>query len=80
MDYLLPLMPAFLARYPGVTPDWVFDSRPLDLIAGGFDAAIGAGFELPPGMVARELARIHLIAWPRRPYWRASVFLKIPLN
>ncbi|NVD69000.1 LysR family transcriptional regulator [Duganella sp. BJB488] len=62
MDYLLPLMPAFLERYPGVVPDWVFDSRPLDLIAGGFDAAIGAGFELPPGMVARELARIHLIA------------------
>lgn len=62
MDFLLPLMPAFLERYPGVTPDWVFDTRPLDLIAGGFDAAIGAGFELPPGMVARELARIHLIA------------------
>lgn len=62
MDFLLPLMPAFLEKYPGVTPDWVFDSRPLDLIAGGFDAAIGAGFELPPGMVARELARIHLIA------------------
>ncbi|MBV7534148.1 LysR family transcriptional regulator [Duganella sp. sic0402] len=62
MDFLLPLMPAFLERYPGVTPDWVFDSRPQDLIAGGFDAAIGAGFDLPPGMVARELARIHLIA------------------
>lgn len=62
MDFLLPLMPAFLARYPGVTPDWVFDSRPLDLISGGFDAAIGAGFEVPPGMVARELARVHLIA------------------
>ena len=62
MDFLLPLMPAFLARYPGVTPDWVIDSRPLDLISGGFDAAIGAGFEVPPGMVARELARVHLIA------------------
>ncbi|WP_332878919.1 LysR family transcriptional regulator [Massilia sp. S19_KUP03_FR1] len=62
MDFLLPLMPAFLARYPGVTPDWVFDSRPLELIAGGFDAAFGAGFELPPGVVARELARVHLIA------------------
>lgn len=62
MDFLLPLMPEFLARYPGVTPDWVFDSRPIDLISGGFDAAIGAGFEVPPGMVARELARVHLIA------------------
>jgi len=62
MDYLLPLMPAFLEKYPAVVPDWFFDNRPLDLIAGGFDAAVGGGFELPPGMVARELGRIHLIA------------------
>ena len=62
MDYLLPLMPAFLERYPAVVPDWYFDNRPLDLIAGGFDAAIGGGFDLPDGMVARELGRIHLIA------------------
>jgi DNA-binding transcriptional LysR family regulator len=34
----------------------------VDLIAGGFDAAIGGGFDLPPGMVARELGRIHLVA------------------
>nr|WP_315231965.1 LysR substrate-binding domain-containing protein [uncultured Albidiferax sp.] len=61
MDYLLPLMPAFLARYPAVTPDWSFDNRPLDLIAGGFDVAFGGGFDLPPGMVARELARMHCI-------------------
>lgn len=62
MDYLLPLMPAFMERYPAVTPDWFFDNRPVDLIAGGFDVAIGGGFDLPPGMVARELGRIHLIA------------------
>lgn len=62
MEFLLPLMPAFLARYPAVIPDWTFDNRPLDLIAEGFDAAIGGGFELQPGMVARELGRIHLIA------------------
>jgi DNA-binding transcriptional LysR family regulator len=62
IDYLLPLMPEFLERYPAVIPDWTFDNRPLDLIAGGFDAAIGGGFDLPLGMVARELARIHVIA------------------
>jgi DNA-binding transcriptional LysR family regulator len=62
IDYLVPLMPAFLERYPAVTPDWVFDNRPLDLIAGGFDAAIGGGFDLPLGVVARELGRMHLIA------------------
>ncbi|MBM7044803.1 LysR family transcriptional regulator [Rhizobium lusitanum] len=62
VQFLLPLMPAFLERYPGVTPDWYLDNRPLDLISGGFDAAIGGGFDLPDGMVARELGRIHLIA------------------
>ncbi|KVT14053.1 LysR family transcriptional regulator [Burkholderia sp. MSMB1078WGS] len=62
MDYLLPLMPAFLERYPEVRPDWFFDNRPVDLIGEGFDVAIGGGFELPAGMVARELGRIHLIA------------------
>ncbi len=55
-------MPAFLERYPAVTPDWSLDNRPQDLIAGGFDAAIGGGFDLPLGMVARELARLQIVA------------------
>ncbi|MRX06655.1 LysR family transcriptional regulator [Pseudoduganella sp. FT25W] len=61
-DFLLPLMPAFLERYPAVRPDWHLDNRQVDLIAGGYDAAIGGGFELTPGVVARELARIKIIA------------------
>ena len=62
VEYVLPLMPAFLERYPAVTPDWSLDNRPQDLIAGGFDAAIGGGFDLPLGMVARELARVQIVA------------------
>lgn len=60
-DYVLPLLPDFLARYPAVQPDWHFDNRPVDLIAEGFDAAIG-GIEPAPGVVARELARVHIVA------------------
>ncbi|RFP08051.1 MULTISPECIES: LysR family transcriptional regulator [unclassified Duganella] len=60
-EQVLPLMPAFLARYPGVTLDLSFDNRPVDLIAGGYDAAIGGGFELTPGVVARELVPAHMI-------------------
>lgn len=60
--YLVPMLREFLARYPAVVPDWHFDTRPVDLIAEGFDAAIGGGFELPSGLVARELARAHVIA------------------
>ncbi|WP_307728893.1 substrate binding domain-containing protein [Massilia sp. IC2-477] len=61
-DFLLPMMPAFLERYPAVQPDWHFDNRQVDLIRDGFDAAVGGGFELPPGVVARELARVHVVA------------------
>ena len=61
-DYILPLLPAFLARYPGIRPDWQFATRQIDLIAEGFDAAIGGGIEWGPGVVSRALAPLHLIA------------------
>ena len=60
--YVLPLLPEFLARYPAIRIDWQFDNRQVDLIADNFDAAIGAGFELNPGIVARTLAPAHVIA------------------
>ena len=60
--YVVPLVGEFLARYPAVVPDWHFDNRQVDLIGEGFDAAIGGGIELTPGVVARELARIHIVA------------------
>jgi DNA-binding transcriptional LysR family regulator len=62
IDHILPLLPAFLARYPGIRPDWQFDNRQVDLIAEGFDAAIGGGIELAPGLVSRVLAPAHIIA------------------
>lgn len=60
-EYLVPLLGEFLDLYPSIVPDWHFDNRPVDLIAGGFDAAIGGGIELTPGIVARELAPTHVI-------------------
>ena len=62
VDYILPLLPAFLARYPGIRPDWTFDQRQVDLISEGYDAAIGGGLELALGVVSRVLAPAHLIA------------------
>lgn len=60
--HVLPLLPAFRAAYPLVTPEWHFENRAVDLIAEGYDAAIGGGFELPPGVVARPLAPAHIVA------------------
>lgn len=60
--HMLPLMPGFLARFPRIRPEWHFENRPVDLIAEGYDAAIGGGFDLAPGIVARTLAPAHIIA------------------
>ena len=60
-DYVLPLMPAFLARYPLVAMDWHLDNRRVDLIREHFDAAIGGGVDLAGGQIARPLAPLHLV-------------------
>lgn len=61
-DFILPLLPPLLARYPGIRPDWQFTTRQIDLIADGYDAAIGGGIEWTPGVVSRALGPLHLIA------------------
>lgn len=65
-NYMVPLLGEFLRRYPAIVPDWHFDNRRVDMVAEGFDAALGGGFDLPEGMVARTLAPAHgvLVASP----------------
>ena len=67
-----PLLPAFLARYPGIRPDWQFETRQIDLIAEGYDAAIGGGIELAPGVVSRTLAPLHIIAVASPAYLKGT--------
>ncbi|KQR77641.1 LysR family transcriptional regulator [Rhizobium sp. Leaf341] len=59
--HILPHLPEFLELYPGVMPEFHFDPRPVDLIVDGYDAAIGGGFDLNPGIVTRTLAPAHII-------------------
>lgn len=60
--HVLPLLPAFLEKYPRIRPEWHFDNRQVDLIAENYDAAIGGGFDLAPGLVARTLAPVYGVA------------------
>ena len=59
--YVVPLLGEFMRRFPDISPDWHFDNRQVDLIGQGFDAAIGGGFELPQGVVARRLTPAHRV-------------------
>jgi DNA-binding transcriptional LysR family regulator len=60
-NYFVPMLEGFLEQYPDIVPDLHFDNRQVDLIAEGFDVAIGGGLELTEGLVARELARVQLV-------------------
>ena len=66
--HLMPLLPDFLARHPLIRPEWHFENRSVDLIAEGYDAAIGAGFDLASGVVSRPLAPAHIIAVASKAY------------
>lgn len=76
--FVVPLLGEFLARHPAVLPDWHFDNRAVDLIGEGFDAAIGGGFDLTPGVVARELARIHIVAVASPAYLQGRALPRHP--
>ena len=79
-NFLVPLLGEFLARYPAVMPDWHFDNRQVDLVGEGFDAAIGGGFELTPGLVARELARVHVVAVASPAYLQGRALPREPAD
>ncbi|QDL94348.1 LysR family transcriptional regulator (plasmid) [Paroceanicella profunda] len=62
MTHILPMLPAFRERYPRIRPECHFETRQVDLVAEGYDVAIGGGFDLPPGIIARPLAPAHIVA------------------
>ncbi|HWU67193.1 MAG TPA: LysR substrate-binding domain-containing protein [Methylophilus sp.] len=79
-DHILPLLGEFLERYPAIKPDWRFDNRQVDLIGEGFDAAIGGGIDIAPGVVVRELAKVHLILVASPAYLKRTFTPKTPAD
>ncbi len=71
LTHIMPLLPSFRARYPRVRPEWHFENRQVDLVAEGYDLAIGGGFDLVPGVVSRALAPAHIVAVASRDYMTA---------
>jgi DNA-binding transcriptional LysR family regulator len=71
-EYFVPLLGEFLRRYPDVVPDLHFDNRQIDLVAEGFDVAIGGGIELTGALIARELARLRIVLVASPAYVKAN--------
>lgn len=70
-EYIVPLLGEFLRRYPDVLPDLHFDNRQVDIVAAGFDVAIGGGIELTDALIARELARLRIVLVAAPAYLKA---------
>ncbi|MFZ6743919.1 LysR family transcriptional regulator [Undibacterium sp. JH2W] len=79
-DYVLPAVNDFISTYPDVIPDLHFDNRSVDLIAEGFDVAIGGGIELVPGVIAREIGRAHVIPVASPAYIAAHKMPRSPAD
>lgn len=70
-EYIVPLLGEFLRRYPDVLPDLHFDNKQVDIVAEGFDVAIGGGIELTDALIARELARLRIVLVAAPAYLKA---------
>lgn len=53
--YIEPILPAFTEAYPEVTLDVTLDDAVVDIVAGGFDAAIRIGEVIERDMIATPL-------------------------
>src|SRR5213076_3352855 len=79
-NFLVPLLGEFLSRYPRVVPDWHLDNRQVDMVGEGFDAAIGGGFPLASGVIARELGPVHIVAVASPTYMRGRTLPRTPAD
>ncbi len=61
----------FARAHPGVRLQVDFSTHHVDLLRGGYDVAIRSSTDLPPGLVARTLARQKLVAVAAPAYLRA---------
>lgn len=57
-DQMIAPLQTYLARYPGVTVDWILSDRQPDFIAEGIDCAVHVGPVTDPAVVALLVAEV----------------------
>jgi DNA-binding transcriptional LysR family regulator len=68
----------YLQQYPGVRVDVTLNDRVVDLIEEGFDLAIRVAARIDPGLVARKLARVRLVACASPGYLKKHGVPRMP--
>jgi DNA-binding transcriptional LysR family regulator len=59
--FLLPVLPAFSARYPDIELDFDFNDRLVDVVEGGFDAVIRSGALSDSSLMSRRLGPFRFV-------------------
>jgi DNA-binding transcriptional LysR family regulator len=67
--HIAPALPEFLAAYPDVTIDLTISDRVFDLAEEGYDLSVRIAWELPPNVVARQLAPINRVVCATTGYF-----------
>ncbi|RDU96165.1 LysR family transcriptional regulator [Trinickia dinghuensis] len=66
--FLLPVLPAFSARYPDVELDLDFNDRLVDVVEGGFDAVIRSGTLTDSSLMSRRLGPFRFVLCASHQY------------
>ncbi|MDR3412010.1 MAG: LysR family transcriptional regulator [Formivibrio sp.] len=72
------LLAGFRARYPQLVVDVTLADRMVDLVEDGIDLALRIATELDPSLVARRLARVHIVICAAPDYLARSGIPRTP--
>lgn len=59
--WIVPALPALIARYPGLRVEIDLENRPVDLVAEGFDIGIRGGFMRDSSLIARRICGLPVV-------------------
>jgi DNA-binding transcriptional LysR family regulator len=69
LQYLSPLLPAFMAQYPELRVDLTFNDRFVDLVEEGYDVAVRIANLPDSSLIARKLAESRSFVCAAPDYW-----------
>lgn len=76
--FMVPALPGFLARHPGLALEIRLENRVVDLIEEGIDCAVSYGEPRDTGLVARRVGATHLVTCAASAYLAERGIPRVP--